>query len=187
MSPTGPTNTLAAEAPPAVEQAAVAVAKPKVELDGGEIIQLSIKPSMWLILLSSASVLGLVIFLGCLFAISMRIGATPTAALPFQVLAGLGIIRLAVATLQWATRLYVLTNRRVFRFKGVFRVEVAECLLAQISAVELRAQWYERALRLGTIHMKSGQCAAMSWEDVSHPEEIHELLVAAIHKAQPRG
>jgi uncharacterized membrane protein YdbT with pleckstrin-like domain len=187
-----PIKSVAAEAPPAVERPVVAApqAAAKLELlDGDEIIQLSIKPSLWFIPLASAGVLGLVLLLGSASALAMRTGATPVAAMPFQVLACVAAVRLSIAMLQWASRLYVLTNRRVLRFTGVLKIEVAECRLTKIGAVDVRYAWYGRPLRLGTIQMRTGddQARVVAWDDVARPQELHELLVRAIRKAQTGG
>jgi hypothetical protein len=88
--------------------------------------------------------------------------------------------------LQWASRLYVLTNRRVLRFEGVLKVSVAECRLKQIGDVDVRPSWLGRGIRLGSIHMRPADedARAIVWADVARPQEIHELLVRAIRKAQ---
>jgi hypothetical protein len=184
--------SVVAEAPPAIERPAVAApqAAAKLELlDGDEIIQLSIKPSLWFIPLVSAGVLGLVLVLGLALALAMRAGATPMAAMPFQVLGCVAAVRLGVAMLQWASRLYVLTNRRVLRFTGVLKVEVTECRLLKIAGVDVRFAWYGRPLRLGTIQMLSADNHARTviWDDLARPQETHELLVRAIRKAQAGG
>jgi uncharacterized membrane protein YdbT with pleckstrin-like domain len=121
-------------------------------------------------------------------ALAMRSGATQVAAVPFQVLAGMVAIRAGIAALQWASRLYVLTNRRVMCFQGVFSVRSAECPLARISAADVHAHWVARIVRTGTIRMQPVDAAApaVTWDDVARPEEIHELLVRAIRKAQSK-
>ncbi len=190
MTRLDPIESAVAEAPPAGERPAVLVARPtpavRLELDGDEIIQLSIKPSLWYIPLASANVLILAVVLGVALALAMRAGATPVAVMPFQILACLAAVRLGVAMLQWASRLYVLTNRRVVRFEGVLKVSVTECRLKQISAVDVRPTWFGRGVRLGSIHMRpvDGEARAVVWADVARPQEVHELLVRAIRKAQ---
>lgn len=190
MSDPEPIKSVVAEAPPAVKPAPVAVprAAAKVELDGDEVIQLSIKPSFWFIPLVSSRVLLVIVFVAAALGIAMRTGSTPAAAMPFQILAGLAALRLGIATLQWASRLYVLTNRRVMRFRGVLIVDVAECRLAKISAADIHAPWYGPPLRLGTIRMRAAepQLTPLDWEDVARPQELHEILVRAIRKAQNR-
>jgi hypothetical protein len=185
-----PIESAVAEAPPVSERPAALAARPKaavrLELDGDELIQLSIKPSLWYIPLTSANILMLVAVLGVACALAMRAGATPVTVMPFQILACLAAVRIGVAMLQWASRLYVLTNRRVLRFEGVLKVSVAECRLKQIGGVDVRPSWLGRGIRLGSIHMRPADedARAIVWADVARPQEIHELLVRAIRKAQ---
>jgi hypothetical protein len=189
MSEPDQANNLVAGVAPAAEAPPVTTAKAaaKLELlDGDEIIQLSIKPSLWLIPLVSLNLLAAIIAVTAGLAVAMRAGYVPETAAPFQILAGLAGLRLAVATLQWASRLYVLTNRRVMRFKGTLNVEVAECRLTKISQVDLHIPSYGWALRLGSIRLRSAEppAASLDWDDVARPQHIHEILVRAIRKAQ---
>jgi membrane protein YdbS with pleckstrin-like domain len=169
--------------PVAVQKAAV-----KLELEGDEIIQFSVKPSLWFIPLVSARWVLALALLGAALAIATRgnWGLQTTVAL--QVLASLAAIRIGVATLEWASRHYVLTNRRVMRFKGIFTAHVAACPLAKIGRVDLLVRGHERVLRLGTIRMESSlpDTPAILWEDVPHPAQIHEALLRAIRKSQSR-
>jgi uncharacterized membrane protein YdbT with pleckstrin-like domain len=185
MNKPEPFPSAAAEAPPAVEVAPVATAKTAAKLEmlgGDEVIQLSIKPSLWFIPLVS---LGWIVAVGVLVA-ALAIGWTREGLIACQVLMCVAALRLGIATLQWASRLYVLTNHRVMRFKGVLSVDVAECRLARISAVDLHAPLYARALRLGSIRMHPADAGVplLAWDDVAHPQEIHEILERAIRKAQ---
>lgn len=169
--------------PVAVQKAAV-----KLELEGDEIIQFSVKPSLWFIPLVSARWVLALALLGAALAIATRgnWGLQTTVAL--QVLASLAAIRIGVATLEWASRHYVLTNRRVMRFKGIFTADVAACPLAKIGRVDLLVRGHERVLRLGTIRMESSlpDTPAILWEDLPHPAQIHEALLRAIRKSQSR-
>ncbi len=189
MNQPQPFPSTVAEVPPAVEANPVATAKTaaKLELlDGDEVIQLSIKPSLWYIPLVSLGWVGAVGLLAVALALALRNGWTREGLIAFQVLVGLAALRLGIATLQWASRLYVLTNRRVMRFKGVLSVTVAECRLARISAIDLQAPLYARALRLGSIRMQPADegLPPLTWDDVARPHEIHEILERAIRKAQ---
>jgi len=188
MSTPGTINSVVAETPPTAQAHPTTAAKTavRVELDGDEIIQLSTKPSLWFIPLVSLNVLGGLAFVAAALAVAMRAGSLAPSVIPFQVLAGLAGLRLGIATLQWASRLYVLTNRRVMRFRGIFAVDFVECRLTKISAVDLQWAWYGRVLRLGTIRMQPlQQPTALHWEDVARPQEIHEIVLRAVRKAQP--
>ena len=177
----------AAEAPPVVTAPKAAAAKLEL-LDGDEIIQLSIKPSLWFIPLVALNVVIAAVVLAVLLGFTMGSGLTPVTILPFHVLCSLVALRVGVGTLQWASRLYVLTNRRVLRFKGVMNVSVAECRLAQINAVELHTPRYGSWLRIGTIQMTSAdaKCRPCLWRDVARPQEVHEIVTKAVRKAQSK-
>ncbi len=189
MNKPEPFPTTVAEAPPAVEMTPVATAKAAAKLEmlgGDEVIQLSIKPSLWFIPLVS---LGWIVGVGVLVAAlagGVRGSWAREGLFACQTLIGVAALRLAIATLQWASRLYVLTNRRVVRFTGVLSVRVAECPLARISAIDLQAPPYGRLLRLGTIRMQpvDAKVPPLTWDEVAHPHEIHEILERAIRKSQ---
>ena len=155
-----------------------------IQLDGDEIIQLSIKPSLWFIPVVSLRFVAAAGLLATVVAFATR--GAELGALILQVLVILVIVRLALAALQWASRLYVLTNRRAMRFRGVLSVDVSECPLAKISEPELCVAAYQRSLRLGTIRMHPAvpELARVEWEQVAGAAEIHELLVRAIRRSQ---
>ena len=192
MNPPEPVKSVVAEAHPVAAEAprvAAPHAAAKLEmLDGDEIIQVSIKPSLWFIPLVSFNVLVVIAFAATALTPLLHAGSTPSRDAVYQVLIALAALRLGIATLQWASRLYVLTNRRVMHFKGVLNVKVAECRLVKISAVDLVVPWYGRALRLGSIRMQPGEGggAPLLWDDVARPQEIHELLVRAVRKSQSK-
>lgn len=191
MNRSNPFSTVVAEAPPAAAKPArVAPVKTAagLELDGDEIIQLSIKPSLWFIPAASARVLVVLLFAALALGIAMQTGSLQPGMLPFQILLVIAALRLGMATLQWASRLYVLTNRRVLRFTGALSVQGAECRLSRIAEVEVHLAWYGRLLRLGTLHMRptDPDRAALNWDDVSRPFDVHEIVIRAVRNSQSR-
>jgi hypothetical protein len=178
------------EAPPVTPPVAAPVtAAAKLELLGGdEIIQLSIKPSFWFIPIVSMNVLATAALLMVLLGLANYWRIAEPSTTWFQVLIVGAALRLGIGTLQWASRLYVLTNRRVLRFKGVLNVSVVECRLSKVSRIEVLPTWYGRLLRLGTIRIHSEECQGPPclWRDVARPDEIREILVKAVRKAQAR-
>ena len=189
MSQTGPVESAVVEAPPAVEATPIRAAKTAAKLemlDGDEVVQLSIKPSLWFIPLVSLNWILVIAVLAAGVSLAMPHGWGRDGLLTLQVLIGVAAARIGIATLQWASRVYVLTNRRVMRFKGVLNVHVMERRLAKISAVDLQVPWHGRALRLGSIRMPGteAQAAPLDWDDVARPHEIHEILERAVRKAQ---
>ncbi len=177
----------AAPAPVATRPPRVAAAVPAEMLDGDEIIQLSIKPSLWYVpLVSMGGVGAMVVIAAGVSMLASTFGWTPVLQLVFQMAVLGSVLRVAFASLQWASRLYVLTNRRVMVFQGVFNVSVSECKLANIADALLDIAWYERPLRLGSVRMpaKSDDLPTIHWTCVPRPAETQQLLAQAIRKSR---
>ena len=109
-------------------------------LDGGETVLLAIKPSLWFIAFNSVRwilILSLVV-VGVLW---MSPGWQPVEPrLLIQAAIGVMVLRLAVASLQWVSRLYVLTNRRMMRFHGVLKAAIFQIPLTHIDTTTLSRQ-----------------------------------------------
>jgi uncharacterized membrane protein YdbT with pleckstrin-like domain len=149
-------------------------------LDGGEIVELKIKPSMWFIVFTSFRTL---LATGLIIAFSAHLTSFGLSQ-PLLVKAafGLATARLVVGALQWVSRLYVLTNRRVMCVRGIFNVDIFECQLTRIQNTFLSLTLYERLLSLGTIGFATAGTGGVeaAWENVNHPLEVHERVRAAI-------
>lgn len=158
-------------------------------LDGDEIIQLSIKPAIWFIPLVSLRIVATALAAAVIWAAALSSGVAVGAMWPIHVLVAVAASRLGIATLQWASRLYVLTNRRVLRFKGVVNVNADECRLTRIGGVTVSADWHERLLGIGSVavHPAEDERHPVTWRCVAHPEEIRDMLIAAIRKSQRGG
>lgn len=160
-------------------------------LDGGEIVHFAIKPSPWFVVIVSLRWLAVAVLLGvlagrefCPHAYRWYIS---------QLAVAVAGARLAWAILEWATRTYVLTNRRVMRIRGVFYVELFECPLSRIQNTYATFSLPERLTRTGTITFQtaaaggSGPGGTASWQIVSRPLEVHQKLREAIRREQNRG
>ncbi len=183
-------KSLTSEATPAAPAAdAAPVAAPtaaRLALDGDELIQFSVKPSLWFIGFVAARWLAALALLGVALTIAIRGAWSWESALVLQLLITVAAVRLAVGTLQWASRVYVLTNRRVMCFRGVLSVEVAECPLGRIGAVDRFATGAQRRLRLGTLRIAPSDPRArpIVWEHVAYPDDLYERLMRAIRRGQ---
>ena len=155
-------------------------------LDGGEIIEMSIKPSLWFIpIVSGRFVASSVALIALLFAVAPV--AQSTVASIAVIGAGLAALtRVALASLQWASRLFVLTNRRVLRFSGVSSVQIRECDLVWIARAELRVGPVQRWLGLGSIRVipRNEVAPRITWEHVPQAALVHERLMRAIRRTQ---
>jgi uncharacterized membrane protein YdbT with pleckstrin-like domain len=160
-------------------------------LDGGEIVILAIKPSLWFILLTAGRWLA-VILVALLLAIKLQDLSGVYVFSPVNLIKmamAAAALRVAHDLLQWVSRLYVLTNRRVMRIRGVFNVDIFECSLVKIQNTFVTLSIVQRVLRLGSVHFATagtGQVEA-SWQHVGRPLEIHQKVRETIRRAQNRG
>ena len=156
-------------------------------LDGGEVVHFAIKPSFWFVPLTSLRWVA-VSFLMVLFSNTGWVPSTMRWYLTqFAVLILVG--RMGWATLDWVSRLYVLTNRRVMRIRGVFTVDLYECALERIQNTLLNLSLPVRLTWTGTIAFQTAGSASglAAWETVARPLEVHERLREAIRRANHRG
>jgi hypothetical protein len=157
-------------------------------LDGDEIVIFAVKPSLWFVLFTSARWL---LIMGLLIAASGWLDMVPglNRQLVVKAALALGGARVGFALLQWVSRLYVLTNRRIMRLRGIFNVDLFECQLNKIQNTYLTMSWYERPAGLGTIAFATAGTGGIeaSWTNVNNPLELHERVRSAIHRAQNHG
>ncbi len=174
---------------PAHAPAAVPIERalvPECLLDGDEIVLLAIKPSLWFVVLRSGPWL-----VGCGIAAALAwylihqgLGTDATR-LGLQMAVAVAVGRLSVAMFQWASRLYVLTNRRVMRIRGVLHVDVFECPLTRIQNTNLSFSLPQRLLWIGTIHIETAGTVAggAAWEHITQPLVVHTRLRNAISRS----
>lgn len=153
-------------------------------LDGGEIVLCVLKPSLWYLVLVSVRWLAgavVVILLAPLF-FQARSGTT-------EILTQSALLvtaaRLILALLQWSSRLYVLTNRRVMCYRGVMHVSLFESPLVHIRNTYVNASPVERICKVGSIgfSLQGDRQIDVWWEQVSAPDAVHERIRRAIEKA----
>lgn len=158
-------------------------------LDGGEVVYFAIKPSPWFVLL--VSIRWVVVGLALAILSMWEDSPLPFSSRWYLYQLGLWLIagRLGWALIEWVSRLYVLTNRRAMRIRGVFSVEVFTCSLDRIQNSYLHLSPSERLTRTGTVTFQTAADGGgtASWRVVSRPLEVHQRLREAIHRAQNRG
>ena len=104
-----------------------------------------------------------------------------------QVAVALAALRVGLAVMQWVSRVYVLTNRRIMRIRGVFRADLFACPLVQIIGSQVTAGPHEAVLRLGTIRFNTGHTTGDgSWYHVARPDEVHAEIRRALERAIDR-
>ena len=165
-----------------------AVPVPAALLDGGEIVEFSIRPSLWFVLFASAKTLvGLAaVALGVWLVVASSPGWSLRSAYAFSFLLLAAVVRVLIGSLQWASRMYMLTNRRVMRVSGILEVSVTDCPLSRISAAHIRVSPGQMLLGLGTIRMTppDSRLPTVNWEHVARPAMIHEKIVRAIQRSR---
>jgi hypothetical protein len=158
-------------------------------LDGDEIVILAIKPSLWFVVF--ASFRWLVVMAIIILAAGSLSEVIPQLNTPMIIKAALALAaaRIGLAVLQWVSRLYVLTNRRIMRLTGILNIDLFECPLTKIQNTYLTLAWYERLTKLGSISFATAGTGGIeaSWVNVNNPLELHERVRSAIHRAQRPG
>jgi len=154
-------------------------------IDGGEIVLLAIKPSMWRPLFESANWL----IAGCLLAGILATLAQPIPGLTMlstvQVLLAVGFGRLGVALAQWAPHWHVLTNRRIIDVCGVRSLRISSCPLVDIRNTYVRRSAPERLNGVGTILFVTTETTATphAWRSIAEPDAVHAKIRRAIENA----
>ena len=157
-------------------------------LEGDEIIELSIKPSLWFIVIVSLRFIFAVAAAAILIAWAARNAGSPLEAYVAPLALLSVVARVVIAALQWASRVYILTNRRVMCVAGVLGVAVDDCRLRLVGATNLELSPAPRLLGLGTIRITPGgeKPRSIAWEHVARAGEIYAKLIRAVKKAQSR-
>lgn len=153
-------------------------------LQGGEIIQLILRPSALYIILNSLKTIGCIII--ALIACKIYDEQLP-GPMRFYVEGAMFLIagRLCVSTLQWFTRLYVLTDRRVLRMSGIFKIHVQDCPLRCIAVARLNSTTREKLARLGSIEIiPQDDHPVCVWQTIPTPREVLKILRSAIARSK---
>lgn len=159
-------------------------------LQGGEIIILLLKPSVLFILINSLRTAVVVTFgVFGLWLIHDQIEPWFTLNRSILVAGGLMVIalKLLYEIFNWLSRVYVLTNRRVIRVKGVIHVEVFESKLNNLQHTQLLFSFIERLFGLGTIGFATSGSAYHEayWEMLARPLAVHRKLIQTINQNTP--
>ena len=153
-------------------------------LQDGEIVLLILKPSLWFMLLSTLRFAAVVLIM--MIAAKILDPELPGQNIVYQEL-GIFMLagRLMFAVLQWMGRLYILTDMRIARLSGVFRVDIFSCPLRRVARTRIVRSSRERLTRLGTIEIipSDETLPFATWSMIARPVEVHEQIVAAINKA----
>lgn len=153
-----------------------------------EIVILLIKPSLWFIPLSCRGMLASIALVGGLVAWTqsvftfMGIGVQSI----IMITLGLMLLRLFWQFFEWLGRIYVLTDCRVIRIRGVLSVSVYEARLTQLQYTKVHMSMVERLFRLGTIAFSTAGADGPEacWSMIRHPLRVHQEVVRAIRRCR---
>jgi len=154
-------------------------------IDGGEIVVLAIKPSLWRPVFDTAAWLAasavLAVVLITLGIPLPGLSVTTTA----QLVLLIGFTGLGLAVVRWTTTWHVLTNRRIIDIHGVRTPRIAACLLVNVRNTYLHTSVAEKVTRLGTITFVTDEVDRLPhlWRSIAHPEEVHTKIRRAIENA----
>lgn len=151
-----------------------------------EIIVLLLKPSAWFILLSCiGSLVTILIVTGIALAlidnnVAIGLGRKDVVLLAVGLLGA----RLFWQFLEWLSRVYVLTDQRVIRVRGVIRVSIFEAPIKQIQHTNTYFSLRERFFSLGTIAFATAGTGIVEayWEMLAQPLEVHRIVVQTLNR-----
>jgi PH (Pleckstrin Homology) domain-containing protein len=155
-------------------------------LSEDEEVIFAIKPSLWTVAFLSFRVVAITSAIAIIATIiSPMFNLGPYAS---QIIGYCGLTALArvgFAFLQWFSRTYVLTDRRVIRIRGVFTIDIFQCSLVKIQNTFLTLTLPERVLGLGSIALTTAGTGAIEaiWRHTKNPLKIHHKLLTAMNAA----
>jgi hypothetical protein len=154
-------------------------------VDGGEIVILAIRPSLWRPLFDSAPCLATCCLLaGVLTGFGRPLPGLSIAATA-QLILLVGFVYLGISTVRWASVWHVLTNRRILDIQGVRAPRIWSCLLIQTRNTYVHASGVERLTGLGTITFVTDvpDEPPRHWHSIAKPQEVHDRIRRAIENA----
>ena len=154
-------------------------------LQPGEVIILLLKPSLWYLILAPLRILLMIVLLS--YALFYLCDYTSLPLSKHDILiAGGGLFGLRVfwQFLNWLSRIYVLTDQRIIRVKGVFQVEIFEAPLKKLQHTQMTFLVRERLLGLGSMHFYTAgtNFPEASWEMIARPLDVHQQVIKTMNK-----
>ncbi len=154
-------------------------------LQPGEIIVLLLKPSPWFILLAPLRALTGIVILAIALDLAntyLNLGFSRQNTLLAAIT--LLLLRLFWQFLEWLSRVYVLTDRRIITVAGVIRVRVFETPLQKVQHTNMLFSLRERLFALGTIAVATAGTAVAEtyWLMLSSPLQVHQKIVQTLNR-----
>ncbi len=157
-------------------------------LAGGESIILTVRPSGWLILLMSWPLLvGVAVIAAVSLAASRYCAYDVDNNMVVLICLAIGAMRVTIACCQWQGRMYILTDRRVMRIKGVFNEDCYQCPLKNIRRVHLLSTLPERIVSVASLlfdRIDEKPVPDVDWICLANPREVHQSVEKAMRRAK---
>ncbi|MEM9252813.1 MAG: PH domain-containing protein [Planctomycetota bacterium] len=159
-------------------------------IEGGETVILLLKPSLWFVLLAP---LGTLVAMVLVTAGLATVDAFVTGGVYIDeaalACAGVMAVRLFWQFLEWLSRAYVLTDRRIIRVRGVLTVQVFECPLGRIQHTEVVRILREQLFGLGTVTFSTAGTGGIeaAWEMLGRPIDVQQEVARAIRRYSGRS
>lgn len=172
-------------AAPTDHAARAAALVPAQLLQPGEVIILALKPSPWFIVLEPLTTLVAIVFVGllALWLAANGILPFPQRDITLSVLAALAV-RLFWQFLEWLSRAYILTDRRILSVAGVLRVTVFETALTRVQHTHIVFTVRERLVGLGSLLFATAGTATLEtvWRMIARPLDVHRKVVQTLER-----
>ena len=166
----------------------IASATAQDRLADGEVIILTVRPSGWLILLMSWPLLvGVAVIAAVSLAASRYCAYDVDNNMVVLICLAVGALRVTIACCQWQGRMYILTDRRVMRIRGVFNEDCYQCPLKKIRQVHLSSTLPERIVTVASLifdRVDEKPVPDADWICLANPEEIQQAVEKAIKHAK---
>ncbi|MHC4993817.1 MAG: PH domain-containing protein [Planctomycetota bacterium] len=161
---------------------------PSELLQVDEAIILLLKPSPLYIILGCVGTLGTIVLITLIMLEAQRLfdfGGYTEQSL-YTLMAVLGTVRIGWQLLEWLSRTYVLTTRRIIRIRGVIRVEIFQTELRNLRHTEVLFSLRERLFGLGTISIATAGSAFPEayWIFLKRPMAVHRRIMQAASKCR---
>lgn len=166
----------------------IATATVQDRLADGEAIIMTVRPSGWLILLMSWPLLvGVAAISAVSLAASRYCAYDVDNNMVMLICLAVGALRVTIACCQWQGRMYILTDRRVMRIKGVFNEDCYQCPLKKIRQVHLSSTLSERIVSVASLmfdRIDEKPVPDAGWVCLANPQEVKQAVEKAIRRAK---
>lgn len=154
-------------------------------VEDDEIIILFLRPSpLYIILGSLGRLLVIAVITLALMYVGRRFTITNLDTIAFAFGVTIGLAQLVWQGLEWWSRLYILTDRRIIRQKGALRPVVFQAKLRDIKHTSVFQKLRERAMGLGSIGFAATGSDVFDafWTMIPDPFTVHKTVVEAIER-----